>query len=107
MPSPPIDIYSQQTNLADPFRRITPHVDVNSAGEPAAAIDQLARTSESLAVRKQHADASTAAANTATDLRIEAMKGFQKAKENAAPDAAGFTDSMRDRHVAKCSGSRA
>ena len=94
MPSPPIDIYSQQTSLADPFRRITPHEDVQSAGEPAMGLEQVARTAESLQVRKQHADASTAAANTATDLRIETMKGFQAAKESAAPDAAGFTDAM-------------
>lgn len=94
MPSPPIDVYSQQTSLSDPFRRITPHLDVQAAGEPALGIEQVARTAETLANRKAHADAATQAANTATDLRIETMKGFQAAKENAAPDAAGFTDAM-------------
>ena len=94
LPSPEIQGYDPQTTLQDPFRRITPHRDEQAAGAFGGALEGLSGEVIGLQKERDRYNDRTAAANAAADLAVTTVKGVQSAKENAAPDAAGFTDGV-------------
>lgn len=94
MPSlPEIGDYQPQVDLSEPYRKITPEARPGNLGTTLeSAGNQLAQAVDT----KNQRDGATYAANQMADFRARTSKLLDDAKQNAAPDGAGFTDTVLD-----------
>lgn len=84
LPSPPIGEYQQQTTIADPFRRITPHEEPGIAAEVGQGIATAGE-------KYEHQEGLRYSLQALTGLQSGALQNLETAKQSAKPGAPNFT----------------
>lgn len=95
LPSPEVGDYQQQVDLSEPYRKITPEARPGNVGATLEGVgNQLANAVDA----KNRADGAVYAANQMADFRVRTSKLLDQAKETAAPDGSGFTQTVLDQY---------
>lgn len=92
---PAIGDYEQHVDLSEPFRKITPEMRPGNFG---GTLENVGNSLASAIDAKNRADGSVYAANQMADLRTRTSKILDDAKQNAAPDGSGFTQTVLDQY---------
>ncbi len=92
---PAIEEYQQHVDLSEPYRKITPEMRPGNVG---ATLENVGNQWANAVDVKNRADGAVYAANQMADLRTRTAKHLVNAKENAAEDGNGFTQTVLDQY---------
>lgn len=96
MPSlPAIGDYEQHVDLSEPYRKITPNLTPGNVG---ATLENVGNQWANAVDLKNRSDGAVYAANQMADMRTRTAKLLDDAKQNAQPDASGFTQTVLDQY---------
>jgi len=93
IPSPAIGEYQQQSSVADPFRRITPHEEIGTAGLVGASVGALAGDVE----QAQHNQGVMYSQEALAKMQGSWTQKLEDAKQNAPAGAPNFTADILDK----------
>jgi hypothetical protein len=92
---PAVGDYQQHVDLSEPFRKLTPEMRPGNIG---ANLENVGNQWANAVDTKNRADGSVYAANQMADLRTRTAAHLVNAKQNAAEDGNGFTQTVLDQY---------